>query len=49
MNKVKEVFNKLVEWDKALIKKGKDKFNLSDYQVNVISFVSAFIIGAILL
>ena len=49
MNKVKGAFDKVVEWDKALIKKCQDKWNLTDYQVVCISFAKGFIIGAILL
>ncbi len=49
MNKVKGVFDKAVEWDKKLIKKAQDKWNLTDYQVVCISFAKGFIIGAILL
>ncbi len=46
---VKEGFDKVVEWDKKLIKKCQDKFGLTDYQVVCISFAKGFIIGAILL
>ena len=49
MKKIKAGFDKVVEWDKALIKKFADKFNLTDYQVVCISFAKGFIIGAILL
>ena len=48
-NPIKHGFNKVVEWDKTLIKKCQDKFNLTDYQVVCISFAKGFIIGAILL
>jgi len=47
--KVKAGFNKVVEWDKALIKKCQDKFGWTDYQVTCIAFVKGFVIGAILL
>ena len=47
--KVKGAFNKVVEWDKALIKKCQIKFGWTDYQVNCIAFAKGFIIGAILL
>ena len=47
--KVKGAFDKVVEWDKELIKKCQNKWNLSDYQVVCISFAKGFIIGAILL
>lgn len=46
---IKQGFDKAVEWDKKLIKKFQDKFNLTDYQVLCISFAKGFIIGAILL
>ena len=49
MNKVKGVFDKVVELDKKILKKVEDKLNLSDYQVVVISFAKGFVIGAILL
>ena len=49
MNKVKGAVDKVVEWDKALIKKCQDKWKLTDYQVVCISFAKGFIIGAILL
>jgi hypothetical protein len=48
-DKAQNAFDKVVEWDKKLIKKCQDKFGLTDYQVVVISFVKGFIIGAILL
>ena len=46
---MKKYFDKVVEWDKALIKKCQDKFGWTDYQVVRISFAKGFIIGAILL
>ena len=46
---VKGAFDKVVEWDKQLIKKCQDKFGWTDYQVVVISFAKGFVIGAILL
>ena len=51
MNKVKGAFDKVVEWDKALIKKCQDGTwgSLTDYQVVCISFAKGFIIGALLL
>ena len=51
MNKIKGAFDKVVEWDKALIKKCQDGTwgKLTDYQVVVISFAKGFVIGAILL
>ena len=48
-NPIKKSFNKVVEWDKKLIKKIQDKFNLTDYQVTCIAFAKGFVIGAILL
>ena len=49
MNKIKGAIDKVVEWDKELIKKCQEKFGLTDYQVVCISFAKGFIIGAILL
>jgi hypothetical protein len=49
MNKVKAGFDKVVEWDRNLAKRFQDKFNLTDYQMLVISFTKGFVIGAILL
>jgi len=49
MKKIKEVFDKAVEWDKAFIKKCQDKFGWTDYQVTCIAFAKGFIIGAIIL
>ena len=46
---MKKYFDKVVEWDKNLIKKCQEKWGLSDYQVVCISFAKGFIIGAILL
>ena len=46
---IKHGFNKVVEWDRNLAKKFQDKFNLTDYQMLVISFAKGFDIGAILL
>ena len=50
MNKIKAGFDKVVEWDKSLIKKCQDGTwaKLTDYQVVVISFAKGFVIGAIL-
>ena len=48
-NKMKKYFDKVVEWDKKLIKKCQDKFGLTDYQVTCISFAKGFVIGALLL
>ena len=47
--KVKGAFDKVVEWDKKIIKKCLDKFGWTDSQVVVISFAKGFVIGAILL
>ena len=49
MNKIKGVFDKVVEWDKNFVAKFEKKFNLSDYQSKCLSFASGFVIGAILL
>ena len=48
-HKVKGAFDKVVEWDRKLARKFQDKFNLTDYQMLVVSFTKGFIIGAILL
>ena len=44
----KKYFDKVVEWDKNLIKKFQDKFGLTDYQVKCIAFAKGFIIGALI-
>jgi|TARA_B100001996_G_scaffold275419_1_gene216137 ElaB/YqjD/DUF883 family membrane-anchored ribosome-binding protein len=49
MNKIKGAFDKVVEWDKSIIKKCQDKFGWTDYQVVVISFAKGFVIGALIL
>ncbi len=49
MNKIKELANNVKEWDKRWAKRIQDKFNLTDYQMLVLSFGKGFIIGAILL
>jgi hypothetical protein len=46
---LKKGFDRAVEWDRKLAKKFQEKFNLTDYQMLVISFTKGFIIGAILL
>ena len=46
---LKDGFNKLVEWDKNLIKKCQEKWGLTDYQVVCISFAKGFILGALIL
>ena len=46
---LKESFDKVIAWDRNLAGKFQDKFNLTDYQMLVISFTKGFIIGAILL
>tara|TARA_B100000902_G_scaffold389459_1_gene436652 strand:+ start:1262 stop:1432 length:171 start_codon:yes stop_codon:yes gene_type:complete len=48
-HKIKGAFDKVVEWDKSIIKKFQDRYNLTDYQVTCIAFAKGFIIGAILL
>ena len=46
---IKGAFDKVVDWDRKLARKFQDKFNLTDYQMLVVSFTKGFIIGAILL
>ena len=46
---MKKYFEKVVEWDKALIKKCQDKFGWTDYQVTCIAFAKGFIIRALIL
>ena len=46
---LKESFDKVIAWDRNLARKFQDKFNLTEYQMLVISFTKGFIIGAILL
>ena len=48
-DKAQKAFDKVVEWDKKLIKKFQDKFNLTDYQMLCLTFVKGFAIGAIIL
>ena len=48
-HKVKGAFDKVVEWHRKLARKFQDKFNLTDYQMLVVSFAKGFVIGAILL
>lgn len=48
-DKTQQILDKIVAWDKKLIKKCQDKFGWTDYQVVCISFAKGFIIGAILL
>ena len=49
MKKIKELFDKGVEWDKNLIKKCQEKWGITDYQVVCISFAKGFILGALIL
>ena len=49
MNPVVHALYHAKEWDKKMIKKFQDKFNLTDYQIKCIAFAKGFIIGAILL
>ncbi len=49
MNKIKGVFDKVVELDKKFIAVVEKKLNLSEYQSKCLSFASGFVIGAILL
>jgi hypothetical protein len=46
---IKKYFDKVVAWDRNLAKKIQDKFNLTDYQMLVLSFGKGFVIGALLL
>ena len=46
---MKKYFDKAVEWDKRMIRKFQQRFDLSDYQVLCITFAKGFVIGAILL
>ncbi len=48
-NPIKHAFHNVKEWDKKWAKKIQDKFNLTDYQMLVLSFTKGFVIGAILL
>ena len=48
-DKAQKVFDKVVEWDKKLIKKCQDKFGWTDYQVVCISFAKGLVIGALIL
>ena len=48
-DKAQKVFDNVVAWDRNLAKRFQDKFNLTDYQMLVVSFAKGFIIGAILL
>tara|TARA_B100000686_G_scaffold15428_1_gene14563 strand:+ start:128 stop:286 length:159 start_codon:yes stop_codon:yes gene_type:complete len=48
-SKAKGVFDKVAAFDKKWAKKFQDKFNLTDYQMLVLSFAKGFVIGAILL
>ena len=45
---MKKYFDKVVEWDKKIIKKIQDKFGLTDYQGKCIAFAKGFIIGALI-
>ena len=49
MKKIKELFDKGVEWDKKILEKIEKKFNLSPYQSKCANAALGFIIGAILL
>ena len=48
-DKAQDVFDKVVAWDRNLAKRIQDKWNLTDYQMLVLSFAKGFVIGAILL
>ena len=47
--KPRELAHNIKEWDKKWARKIQDKFNLTDYQMLVVSFAKGFVIGAILL
>ena len=47
--KVKETAHNIKEWDKRWAKKIQDKFNLTDYQLLVLSFSKGFILAALIL
>ena len=49
MKKIKEIAHNIKEFDKKWAKKIQEKFNLSDYQMLVLSFGKGFIIGALIL
>ncbi len=49
MKKVKEIAHNIKEFDKKWAKKIQDKFNLTDYQMLVVSFTKGFVIGALFL
>ncbi len=46
---MKKYFDKVVAWDRNWAKRIQDRFNLTDYQMLVLSFTKGFIIGALLL
>ena len=46
---MKKYFDKVVDWDRRMARRFQDKFNLTDYQMLVVSFAKGFVIGAILL
>tara|TARA_Y200000002_G_scaffold189390_1_gene156288 strand:- start:30235 stop:30393 length:159 start_codon:yes stop_codon:yes gene_type:complete len=48
-DKTQTLLDKFAAWDKRLLKKFQNKFNLSDYQIVWIAFIKGFIIGAIIL
>ena len=47
--KIKETVHNIKELDKKWAKKIQDKFNLTDYQMLVLSFSKGFILGALIL
>ena len=49
MKKIKELFDKGVEWDKKILEKVEKKFNLSPYQSKCANAVIGFVIGALIL
>ena len=48
-NPIKHGFNKVVDWDRKLAKKFQDKFNLTDYQMLVVSFAKGYYLDEVFL
>tara|TARA_B100001093_G_scaffold30010_1_gene26044 strand:- start:802 stop:960 length:159 start_codon:yes stop_codon:yes gene_type:complete len=48
-DKTQTLLDKFVAWDKKLLDKFQNKFNLSDYQILWIAFIKGILIGAIIL
>ena len=47
--KIKELFDKGVEWDKKILEKVEKKFNPSPYQSKCANAAIGFILGALIL